>query len=647
MAKDKKVEVEETMDLDAVMKKYDRESNTRIWEGKPKMMVNAVLAIFSLFCIYVTLFTSWLEEIRLTSFVAFIIFIGYLVFPARKGHQKVNHMPWYDVILMICGTGAFLYYTANAMTIIQQGSRFEWYQIAIGIVGILSLAEVCRRSVGMPILVVAGCLILYALIWGLSNPTLGGKLNYAVRYLFYSKEGIMSTPINVCSKFIVVFIIFGAFLERTGIADFFINIANAFVGGFSGGPAKVAVVASAMEGMVSGSSVANTVGSGSVTIPLMKKTGYKPEFAAAAEASASTGGQIMPPIMGAAAFLMADYVGVPYSNIVVRAILPAVLYFAGIFITVHLEAKKEGLRGLTKEELPRIKPLLKQTYLLLPLILLVYLVGTSQRSIQYAAAIAIIAAIVVSLFNKENRITPKRIWEALAAGGQGMITVAAACGVAGMIAGTITMTGLANMVINGIVALAGDKVIIALVLTMICCIILGMGVPTTANYCIMAATCAPILIRMGVPTLAAHFFVFYFGIVADLTPPVALAAYAGAAIAQANPMKTAITATKLAIGAFIVPYVFALNPAMLFIDTTPIEIVQICITSLVGIFGVSAALEGYFLNHMTWYQRLLSLAGGLMLIYPGLVTDAVGLGLIIVMAITQIVSNRKVSVVKA
>jgi len=647
LAENKKVEVEETMDLDAVMKKYDRESNTRIWEGKPKMVVTAILAIFSLFCIYVTLFTSWLEEIRLTSFVAFIIFIGYLVFPARKGHQKVNYMPWYDVVLMICGTGAFLYYTANAMTIIQQGSRFEWYQIAIGIVGILSLAEVCRRSVGIPILVVAGCLILYALIWGLSNPTLGGKLNYAVRYLFYSKEGIMSTPINVCSKFIVVFIIFGAFLERTGIADFFINIANAFVGGFSGGPAKVAVVASAMEGMVSGSSVANTVGSGSVTIPLMKKTGYKPEFAAAAEASASTGGQIMPPIMGAAAFLMADYVGVPYSNIVVRAILPAVLYFAGIFITVHLEAKKEGLRGLSKEELPRIKPLLKQTYLLLPLILLVYLVGTSQRSIQYAAAIAIIVAIVVSLFNKENRITPARIWEALAAGGQGMITVAAACGVAGMIAGTITMTGLANMVINGIVALAGNQVIIALVLTMLCCIILGMGVPTTANYCIMAATCAPILIRMGVPTMAAHFFVFYFGIVADLTPPVALAAYAGAAIAQANPMKTAITATKLAIGAFIVPYVFALNPAMLFIDTTPLEIVQICITSLVGIFGVSAALEGYFLNHMTWYQRLLSLAGGLMLIYPGLITDGVGLGLIIVMTITQIITNRKAIAVKA
>lgn len=630
----------EPMDLDAVMKKYDRESNVRVWEGVPKILVSIVLAIFALFCIYVTLFTSWLEEIRLTSFMAFIVLIGYLVYPVKKGQQKVNSMPWYDWVLMILGTGSFLYFTFNAMSIIQQGSKFELYQVIIGIIGVLSLAEVCRRSVGIPILIVAGALLVYALIV-LPNPTFSGKLTYMISYLFYSKEGILSTPVNVCSKFIVVFIIFGAFLERTGIADFFINIANAVVGGFSGGPAKVAVVASAMEGMVSGSSVANTVGSGSVTIPLMKKTGYKPEFAAAAEASASTGGQIMPPIMGAAAFLMADYVGVPYSNIVVRAILPAVLYFAGIFIAVHLEAKKEGLRGLTKEELPKILPLLKKVYLLIPLILLIYLVGTSQRSIQYAAAIAIVAAIVVSLFNKENRITPKKIFEALAAGGQGMITVAAACGVAGIIAGTITMTGLANMMINGIVSLAGNQVIIALFLTMLCCIVLGMGVPTTANYCIMAATCAPILIRMGVPALAAHFFVFYFGIVADLTPPVALAAYAGAAIGQANPMKTAFTATKLAIGAFIVPYVFALNPAMLFIDTTAGEVILICITSFVGIFAVSSALEGYFLHHMKWYERIVSVIGGLLLIYPGVVTDVIGLGLVGVILVAQVLTRKK------
>jgi len=637
-------EVNAPMDLDEVMKKYDRESNTRVWEGTPKIIVNSVLAAFALFCIYVTLFTSWLEEIRLTSFMACIILIGYLMYPVKKGKQRTNFMPWYDWVLMILGTGAFLYFTCNAMDIIRQGSRLEFYQVIIGIIGVLSLAEVCRRSVGLPILFVAGALLIYALI-ALPNPTLSGKLSYMISYLFYSKEGILSTPVNVCSKFIVVFIIFGAFLERTGIADFFINISNAVVGGFSGGPAKVAVVASAMEGMVSGSSVANTVGSGSVTIPLMKKTGYKPEFAAAAEASASTGGQIMPPIMGAAAFLMADYVGVPYSNIAVRAILPAVLYFAGIFVAVHLEAKKEGLRGLTKEELPKFLPLLKKVYLLIPLILLVYLVGTNQRSIQYAAAIAIVATIVVSLFNKEDRITPMKIFEALAAGGKGMITVAAACGVAGIIAGTITMTGLANMMINGIVALAGNQVIIALFLTMLTCIVLGMGVPTTANYCIMAATCAPILIKMGVPAIAAHFFVFYFGIVADLTPPVALAAYAGAAIARANPMKTAFTATKLAIGAFIVPYVFALNPAMLFINTTPLEVVLICVTSVVGIFAVSASLEGYCITHMSWYERVISAVGGLLLIYPGIVTDLIGVALVVCVLLIQLIKNKKLTAI--
>ena len=632
--------VEEPMDLDAVMKKYDRESNTRVWEGTPRLIVNILLALFSLFVIYVTLFTSWLEEIRLTSFMACIVFVGFLVFPVKKGAQKANYMPWYDFVAMALGTGAFLYFTFNAMTIIQQGSSFQWYQIAIGVVGILALAEVCRRSVGLPILIVAGCFIAYALIWGLSNPNFGRRLNMLVRTIFYTKEGIFSTPVNVCSKFIGVFIIFGAFLERTGIGDFFIQISNAVVGRFSGGPAKVAVVASALEGMVSGSSVANTVGSGSVTIPLMKKTGYKPEFAAAAEASASTGGQIMPPIMGAAAFLMADYVQIPYSQIALKAILPAVLYFAGIFIAVHLEAKKMGLRGLTKDELPRLKPLLKKIYLLLPLILLVYLVSTSTRSIAYAAAIAIVVAVLVSLFNKDNRLTPKRFLEALAAGGQGMITVAAACGIAGIIAGTITMTGLANTLINGIVALADGKIIIALFLTMLCCIVLGMGVPTTANYCIMAATCAPILVRMGVPMVAAHFFVFYFGIVADLTPPVALAAYAGAAIAGANPMKTALQATKLAIGAFIVPYVFALNPAMLFIDTTAGSVILIVATSLIGIFGVSAGLEGYILRNAAWWERLLAVAGGLLLIYPGLVTDVAGLVLVVIVVVAQILGKR-------
>ncbi len=628
--------------VDEVMKKYDRESNVRIWEGAPKWVITCILAAFSLFCLYVTLVATWLEEVRLTSFVALIVFMGYMIFPAKKGVQKVNHMPWYDVVLMIAGTASFLYFTFFAKEIIGQGSILEAYQLVIAAVGIVAVAELCRRSVGLPILIVAAAFVIYALFFGLSNPSFTGRLNKLISTLFYSKEGILSTPINACSKFIVVFIIFGAFLERTGIADFFIKAANVVVGRFSGGPAKVAVVASALEGMVSGSSVANTVGSGSVTIPLMKKTGYKPEFAAAAEAAASTGGQIMPPIMGAAAFLMAENLAVGYSTIIVKAILPAILYFAGIFIAVHLEAKKYGLRGLSKEEIPDWKPLIKKIYLLLPLGLLIYLVSSNMFTIQYSAAIAIIAAILVSILNKEKRLTPKGILEALAAGAQGTISIAAACAIAGIIAGSITATGLANVLINGIVELAGNQIIIALVLTMICCIVLGMGVPTTANYCIMAATCAPILVRMGVPAIAAHFFVFYFGIVADLTPPVALAAYAGAAIAQSNPMKTAITATKLAIAAFIVPYVFALSPVMLFIDVEgPLQVIMIIATSLIGIFGVSSALEGYIFANMNLIQRILAGAAGILLIDPNGMTDIIGIALIAIVIVWQYFGKRK------
>lgn len=628
-------------DVDSVMRKYDRESNTRIWEGKPKIAITVILAAFSLWCIYVTLFATFLEEIRLTSFMGLIILMGFLIYPSKKGDQKVNHMPIGDIIFMIAGVGAFFYFTFNVNQIINQGTRFTWFQIAVGIVAILALIEVTRRCVGLPILIVAGVFVVYALVYGLTNPEFFGRLRYLVRNLFYTKEGIFSTPVNVCSKYIVVFIIFGAFLERTGISNFFIDLANCIAGRFAGGPAKVSVISSALCGMVSGSSVGNTVTTGSVTIPMMKKTGYKPEFAGAVEATSSTGGQIMPPIMGAAAFLMADFVGVPYSSIIGRAILPAILYFAGIFISVHLEAKKLKLNGMPKEQLPKARNLIKKIYLLLPLVMLVIWVSGNFMTMQKAASLAIVLTVVVSLFNKDNRITPHKILEALEAGGKSAITVGAACGVAGIISGTITMTGLANDIINAIVNVAGDRLIVALVLTMLCCIVLGMGVPTTANYCIMAATTAPILIRMGVPIMAAHFFVFYFGIVADITPPVALAAYAGSAIAKSNPMKTAFNASKLAVAAFIVPYMFCFNPAMLLIDTTAIQVVQIAITAFIGIFALAAALEGYCFANMNAVIRVVIAVGGLLLIHPALATDLVGFVLVFVSLVFQYIVSKK------
>ena len=501
-------------DLEEVMRKYDRESNVRVWTGRPALVVKAVLIGFSLFCIWVTLFATFLEEIRLTSFMGLIILLGFLTYPAKKGEQKVNYIPWYDIVAMVLGTGAFLYYTFSAEQIIQQGTRFTVPQIIIAIIGVAALLEVTRRSVGWPILIVALFFIVYAIVYGLTNPSIAGRLRYLVRNLFYAKTGILSTPINVCSKYIVVFIIFGAFLERTGISEFFINMANCAAGRYAGGPAKVAVISSALCGMVSGSSVGNTVTTGSVTIPMMKETGYKADFAGAVEAAASTGGQIMPPIMGAAAFLMADIIGVPYSDILIRAILPAILYFTGIFIAVHLEAKKYGLTGIPTEKLPKFGKLIRKIYLLTPLVLLVIWVSKNMMTMQRAAAFSIVAAIAVGIIdgildgsyrqaisdlksqgskspvadaligNNEdtgNCFTVRKFFDSLEAGGKGTITVGAACGVAGIISGTITMTGLANEMINAIVAVAGDKLFIALFLTMLCCIVLGMGVPTTAD----------------------------------------------------------------------------------------------------------------------------------------------------------------------
>ncbi len=630
-------------DIDEVMRKYDRESATRIWEGVPKIIVTAIMAIFSLYCIGMTLFSTALPEVRLTLFLGCIVVLGYLAYPAKKGSMKVNSMPWYDIVLMVAGSSCFFYFAINALPIIKLATRIEPIHVVIGVVGILILAELCRRCVGIPILCVVGALLVYTFYNQLSyNPDFYQALKNVVFKLFYTTSGVIGTPINVCYKFIVLFIIFGAFLERTGIGDYFVQLANAVVGRFSGGPAKVAVVASALEGMCSGSSVANTVGSGSVTIPMMKKTGYKPEFAAAVEAAASTGGQIMPPIMGAAAFLMAEYIDIPYAEVAVKAILPALLYFAGIFIAVHLEAKKLGLKGIPKEQLPKVKELIGQIYLLIPLVLLVWLVSSNTRTIQTAAALSIVATIVVGALNPKNRITLKKILEALEAGARGAITVACACAMAGIIAGCITVTGLASILINGIVSVAGNATIIGLVLTMLCCIVLGMGVPTTANYCIMASTCAPILTQLGFPAVAAHFFVFYFGIVADITPPVALAAYAGSAIAKSNPMKTGITATKLAIAAFIVPYIFAYNPAMLLEGVTGwYQVVQIALSALLGLFGVAAALNGHLFRKVPVVLRLALMAGGLCMMVPETLTDIIGFVAVAAVVIYQYVSNKK------
>ena len=623
-------------------------SKTRVFTGIPNIIINIILVAFSLLSIYIVFLSPFDTRVNRAAFVGVIVFCIYLLYPISQNIEKrINYIPPYDLICAFLALYAYGYFVFNCNYIIEVGLRLTPHMIAIGIVGIILTLEACRRATGLPIVIVASAFIAY----GLMN----NSLKRVVYDLFYTTEGVIGTPIRACTAFISLFVIFGAFLERTGISDFFINLANSLAGHTVGGPAKVAVISSALCGMVSGSSVGNTVTTGAITIPLMKKNGYKPEFAGAVEAAASTGGQIMPPIMGAAAFLMIEYTNKEYSFIALRACLPALLYFAGIFISVHLEARKLGLRGIPKSELPKFSDVIRSWYLVLPLITLTYLIIKSTMA--KAALIAILVAVILSVMRdmfldyngkeiindkKKHKLlvitqsTPTLIIKSLAAGAKSVISVGIACSVAGIIACIITTTGIGTDLVSAIVNLSKGNILVGMFLTMITCIVLGMGVPTTANYVIMATTCAPILIGMGMNPFAAHMFVFYFGIVADITPPVALAAYAGSAIAGASPIKTAINATLLAIAAFIVPYIFGLNPAMLFIDTNAFQVILIVITSLVGIFGVSAGIRGFIIRPMNVLERILIIISGLLLIYPGLITDLVGLVAIILLILVQV-----------
>lgn len=631
------MEETEQIDVDALMAEYDRESNTRHYAGVPRVVVRCILTAFSLYIFYMNLISVWPEQIRRASFVGFIVFMAFTLYPAKKKSAKrVNFIPWYDIILGIVGAACFSYFIINFESLAIKATRISQLDVIIGVVGLLITAEVCRRVVGIPILVVAGAFIGYAFYAGYS-------LKRIIYTLFYTLDGIIGTPIGVCSTFIVLFIILGSFLEKTNIGTFFIDIANSIAGRATGGPAKVAVISSALEGMYSGSSVANTVGSGSVTIPVMKKTGYDKDFAAAVEAAASTGGQIMPPIMGAAAFLMAEMTETTYSTIALAAIFPAFLYFSGIFLMVHFEAKKTGLKGLPKEHIPNFfKLFFSKGYLFLPIIVLITTMSIGYTASR-AACLAILTSVIVSMFREDTRLTPQTFIEALENGAKNTIGVAAACSIAGIIVGVVSLTGIGLKLADGLLALSGGIDIIALFLTMIACIILGMGVPTTANYVIMATITAPIILKLmpETPVLAAHFFVFYFGVVADITPPVALAAYAGSAISGGNPLRTGVIATKLAITAFIIPYMFVLNPAMLLVNASLTQIIQFTITSMIGMFAISGGLEGFMKTKLPIWQRILAVGGGLMMIHPKLLTDLIGIIIIAFIVFFQYVIKEK------
>lgn len=641
-------QVDAPIDADALMAEFDRESNTRHFTGAKKITINVLMVLFAVFALCVALLGRFLNKIPVLStvmvwpgncavFLALILLIAYLIYPAyKKQVQRVNYIPWYDYLLGLLAFVCFMYIAINAREIAIRAININITDKIVAVLAILLLAEACRRVVGLPILCVIAALIAYAFIQGTTFPRF-------LQTLVYTKDGITGTPLQICTNYLALFILFGAFLEKTGIGAFFVDLANSIAGFASGGPAKVAVISSAMEGMYSGSSVANTVGSGSITIPTMKKAGYKPEFAAAVEAAASTGGQIMPPIMGAAAFLMSEITEIPYITIAVAAILPALLYFAGIFMMIHFEAKKLGLRGLKKEDIPHFgRLMLRKGYLLLPVVVLVFLMGRGMTP-AYSVSLAILTAILVSFFSKETRLSPTKFLEALTSGTRSTISVAIACAVAGNVVGLVSLSYLGQELMDLLVIVSGSSLFLALVLVMLACIVLGMGVPTTANYVIMATMAAPLILKIApqTPVLAAHMFVFYFGIVADITPPVALAAYAGSAIAKSDPLKTGITATRLAITAFIIPYIFVLQPKMLFIDAQAVEVIKIVLTAFAGIVAISAGMEGYFRTKMAWFERILILAAGLCLITPDSLTDIIGLTLFVLCIIYQIIKSKK------
>lgn len=645
MENEKKAQSDAAMSEDQVqelLSKYDKESSYRNLTGFMGWLVTLLAIGFSVYQLYASIFPPPPAQIHRSIHLAFALGLIYLLFPAT-GKGTRTKVPIIDGLLAIISVVCSLYWLYNFDALITRIGNFNQTDILVGGIAILLILEATRRVVGIPIVVIASIFLLYALYGNLLPGFFthrGVSLERLISHMYFTLEGILGTPLSVSATFIFLFLLFGAFLEKTGVGAYFNDLALVVAGRRIGGPAKVAVFSSALQGTISGSSVANVVTSGSFTIPMMKRLGYRKEFAGAVEAASSTGGQIMPPVMGAAAFLMAEFTGVPYWEIAKAAAIPAILYFAGIWIMVHFEAKRIGLRGLSKEEMPNKKEVLKRSYLLLPIIAIIGFL-MSGVSPTRAALYGILTTIIVGAFRKETRMSFQDILRALESGARAALAVAAATASAGMIVGVVTLTGVGLKFANGLLAFSGGIVLLTLFFTMIASIILGMGTPTTANYIITSTIAAPAIIALGAPTLSAHMFTFYFGIVADITPPVCLAAFAAAGIAKGSPMRTGFNSTKLAIAAFIIPYIFVLSPELLLIDTTIGNALFVIMTATVGMLGISAGLIGFWMAHMAVWERIWAVASGLCLIVPGLVTDTLGLGSLAIIFALQVMKSRK------
>ena len=619
------------LSAEEVLQKFDKESNKREMSGLWGYIINGICILFAAFQLYTATFGILDAHLQRAIHLTFGFLLIFLLYPTRQSWSKTKMNP-IDVLFALAGACSAMYIVYNYNELVLRAGMNTETDFIVALIGTVLVFEAARRVVGWPMIIVALVFLLYA-FFGPYVPGImahrGVGLEEMFDHLFFTTEGIFGTPMGVSSTFIYLFILFGAYLEATGLGKFFIDLANAIAGWAAGGPAKVAVLSSGLMGTVSGSSVGNVAGTGSFTIPMMKKLGYRPAFAGAVEAAASTGGQLMPPVMGAAAFLMAEFVGVPYFDVVKAAVIPAMLYYIGVWLGVHYEAKKFGLKGTPRDQLPKFKDLfLEKGHLAIPLIVIIYLLVSGYTPMRAALA-AIALSIICACLRKSTRISFKQVIQGLIDGSKGVLGVLIACATAGIIIGVVTKTGVGLKVATALLDLAGGKLLPAMFFTMITSLILGMGVPTTANYVITSTIAAPALIQMQVPVLAAHMFAFYFGIVADVTPPVALAAYAGAGIAGANPMRCGVIAAKLAIAAFIVPYIFVLAPELLMINATAFTISYSALTAIIGMWGVSMSMIGFCQNLLNMPQRLAFLIGGICMIIPGTLTDGIGIALII------------------
>ncbi|MBB6450741.1 TRAP transporter 4TM/12TM fusion protein [Geomicrobium halophilum] len=623
-----------------LLEKLDNESRFRSFDNRLLVLLVTIIAVsFSLYHL-ITAYTGTPVPVLVhrAIHVAVVLVLVFLLFPPTKKARR-DRLPWYDMVLAVLSVPSMIYLFVNYEEIVTRGGLPNTNDIIFGTLLILLVFEAGRRVTGWALPLLAFLFLLYAL-FGRDLPGIfqhrGFEWTQMTNQLFMTTEGIFGTAIGVSATYIILFILFGAFLQKSGMGQLFNDLALAITGKGKGGPAKVSVVASGFLGSINGSAIANVVTTGAFTIPLMKKIGYNKNFAGAVESSASVGGQILPPIMGAAAFIMAETLGVPYTDIVLIAILPALLFYIGILTQVHLRASKDNLSGLPRHELPKLKNVLKERgHLLLPIFFLIYMLFFSGTTIIYSAFWTIIVTIIISFLRKSTRMGIKDIIDALESGARNTVSVAVACATVGIIVGVASLTGFGLNLANAIVAIGGESLFLTLLFTMVACIVLGMGMPSIPAYIITATMAAPALVQLGIEPIVAHLFVFYFGIFANITPPVALAAFAAAGVSGGTPMKTGFIALKLAAAGFIVPFMFVYNNDLLLMGTTFLESILVIITAVTGILMIGIAAEGFLFERLNIILGILMAGGALLFLHPELYTDALAIAILVTVSLIQ------------